>query len=249
MNNLNKFWKSFAAGATVLSYVAWAESRSSALRAEEIENEYNNKVNILQSKIDTFNDQISSTIGSEVKNILSAKILEIKNQVGEFKAVQSKYFCRLDSSQISQESNETFSRYEQYKSAYVEAMKILEKGIQDVSDVFNNMDKNEFIGGNVSDLMNNFIDYLGTLSTMEICLVINITSSLFIISCIISIIFAILGNSLLEKLVLEKRFPKLGRIIQLRVKFQRYYIIMNSCLIFLAVLGLLYVNIVTLLGW
>ena len=46
-----------------------------------------------------------------------------------------------------------------------------------------------------------------------------------IISSTISIIFVLYGDYLLVKYDIEKRFPKLAKIIQLRRKLQRYYLI------------------------
>jgi hypothetical protein len=83
---------------------------------------------------------------------------------------------------------------------------------------------------------------------MEICLIINITSSIFIFTCVVSILFAISGNYLINKFSLEQNFPKLKTIIELRVKFQNYYVIINSIFILLAVLSLIFVNTITLLN-
>ena len=71
---------------------------------------------------------------------------------------------------------------------------------------------------------------------------------MFILTCIISILFAISGNYLIDKLSLEQKFPKLSKIIQLRAKFQRYYIIINSVFIIIAIFSLIFVNTITLIN-
>ena len=96
--------------------------------------------------------------------------------------------------------------------------------------------------------LKDYKEYLASLSAMEICLVINITSCVFILTCIISILFALSGNYLIDKFSLEKKLPKLSKIIQLRVKFQNYYIIINSVFIILALISLLIVNTLTLIN-
>ena len=83
---------------------------------------------------------------------------------------------------------------------------------------------------------------------MEICLIINISSCVFILTCIISILFAISGNYLIDKFSLEQKLPKLSKVIQLRVKFQRYYVSINSIFIILAILSLIFVNTITLIN-
>ena len=47
-----------------------------------------------------------------------------------------------------------------------------------------------------------------------------------IVSATFSIIFALYGDYLISKYKLEERFPKLAKIIQLRRKLQRYYLIL-----------------------
>lgn len=48
-------------------------------------------------------------------------------------------------------------------------------------------------------------EYLASLSTMEICLIINISTSIFILTYILSILFAYSGNYLIEIFELEKK--------------------------------------------
>lgn len=48
-------------------------------------------------------------------------------------------------------------------------------------------------------------EYLASLSNMEICLIINISTSIFILTCILSILFAYSGNYLIEIFELEKK--------------------------------------------
>jgi len=101
----------------------------------------------------------------------------------------------------------------------------------------------------IINIIREYKEFLTTLSSTELCLLINITSGLFILFCIISIISAVLGNYLIEKFSLEQKFPRLSKIIQLRVKLQYYYIIINSVFILIAIVPLIYVNLATLLNW
>lgn len=59
-----------------------------------------------------------------------------------------------------------------------------------------------------------------------------ILKSIIISSCI-SIIFIFYGDYLIQKFNIEKRFPKLAKIIQLRRKFQRYYLLAAISWIFI----------------
>ena len=95
--------------------------------------------------------------------------------------------------------------------------------------------------------MNEFKDYLSTLSITEICLVINISSSIFIFTCLVSIIFAVYGNFLIERFKLEEKYPKLAFVIRLRVKLQHIYVITNSLFILVSLILMIIVNLITLM--
>ena len=53
-----------------------------------------------------------------------------------------------------------------------------------------------------------------------------------ILSSVFSLIFILYGDYLLKKYNIESRYPKLAKIIQLRRKFQRYYMILSILMIF-----------------
>jgi hypothetical protein len=118
----------------------------------------------------------------------------------------------------------------------------------EITNILNNI-KEKFMDDNpIFSLIKDFNEYLASLSAMEICLIINITSCVFIFTCIISILFAISGNYLIDKFSLEQKLPKLSKIIQLRIKFQNYYVFINSVFIILALLSLIFVNTYTLIN-
>nr|YP_009504988.1 hypothetical protein [Lyophyllum shimeji]AWW14107.1 hypothetical protein [Lyophyllum shimeji] len=52
-------------------------------------------------------------------------------------------------------------------------------------------------------------------------------------SSVISIIYIFYGDYLLEKFNIEQKYPKLAKIILLRKKFQRYYLLLNISTIIL----------------
>nr|YP_010455132.1 hypothetical protein NYK79_mgp16 [Porodaedalea mongolica]UUA03974.1 hypothetical protein [Porodaedalea mongolica]WCF76741.1 hypothetical protein [Porodaedalea mongolica] len=57
-----------------------------------------------------------------------------------------------------------------------------------------------------------------------------------IISCLISIIFIFYGDYLIQRFDLENKYPTIYKLVSLRVKYQRYYLIMNMSLIFIVLL-------------
>ena len=97
-------------------------------------------------------------------------------------------------------------------------------------------------------LINKFKDYLATLSVTDICLVMNIFISIFIFTCLVSIILAVYGNFLIDKLSLETKYPKLNSIISLRAKLQHTYVITNTLFILVALILMFFVNLITLIS-
>ena len=107
---------------------------------------------------------------------------------------------------------------------------------------------NKFMKDNpIFTIINYFKEFLSHLSVTEICLVMHIFISIFILTCLLSIIFAVYGNSLIDKLSLETRYPKLSSIIRLRVKLQHFYVLSNTLFIVIGLFLMSYVNIMTLI--
>ena len=58
----------------------------------------------------------------------------------------------------------------------------------------------------------------------------------FMLSSIISILFIFYGDMLIEKYQLKDKYPSLAKVIELRVKFRRYYLIYNVLFIIVTIL-------------
>lgn len=109
-------------------------------------------------------------------------------------------------------------------------------------------DKNKLFDDNpIRDWIHDFNNYLSTLSIFELCFLMNILMCTFIFSCLISILFSFYGSFLIDKFNLESKFPRLSGLIKLRVKLLHSSVLINSLLIVIALVFLLYLNIHTLL--
>ena len=143
----------------------------------------------------------------------------------------------------SDKSKELFEQYtEQFSNAFKLAenkSEVLEKSIKNI--------KNFMEDTPIVNTIEKFKEYLSTLSTIDLCLLMNIFISVFIFTCLVSILLAFYGNYLIEKLSLEEKYPKLSSIIRLRVKLQHYYVIINTIFIVIALILLIYVNVITFL--
>jgi hypothetical protein len=71
----------------------------------------------------------------------------------------------------------------------------------------------------------------------------HVSGCFFILLSLFSIISIFYGDFLITKLNLEIRFPKLGKFIQLRRKFQHFYILMDVIISSIILLLIMYINI------
>lgn len=244
----NQAWKYFAGGATVLAYSAWFERIKTPQKTLEFKNEINSQFVSVQHKISELQVQISESLDEDTNNQLTEKITEITSYLTNLKSIHNKYFQKFEEGNISVDSDYSLSLYTKYKEQIDKTFNQANTKAQEIVDILDNK-KDKFLGDNpIFNVINDFKEYLASLSVMEICLVINITSCVFIITCIISILFAISGNYLIDKFSLEHKLPKLSKIIQFIVKFQHYYIIVNSVFIILTILSLIFVNTFTLIN-
>ena len=61
--------------------------------------------------------------------------------------------------------------------------------------------------------------------------VMNFAGSVLVFLCLYTIITAFYGNKLIEYFQLEKKYPKLAKVIYYRIKFQNYTILFNFILL------------------
>ena len=99
---------------------------------------------------------------------------------------------------------------------------------------------------NINDLINNFKDYVTTLNVEQLLSLINILSACFILLSLFDIFLINLGNELIDYFALEDKFPKLAKFIRLRKKITKYNNIINYLIIILALLFIIYVNLLVL---
>jgi regulator of replication initiation timing len=244
----NQAWKYFAGGATILGYQAFFERLQSPAKTLVFKNNLNSQFEALKTKIADLKEEISSTISSDTKTQLTDKLNELTISLKNMESIHKKYLKKFEDGNISADSENSINLYSKYKEEFHQAFSNVNDKASEVLDLLNQT-KNKFMVDNpIIIAINDFKKYLASLSLMEICLIINISSCVFILTCIISILFAISGNYLIDKFSLEQKLPKLSKVIHLRVKFQRYYVFINSVFIILAILSLIFVNTITLIN-
>jgi hypothetical protein len=201
MNKIfNQAWKYFAGGATVLAYGAWYESIKTPKKTLEYKNEIHAHINTVQHQLQKLEDQLSSSIAEETKNQIREKVKELSFDLNKLKAIHNNYFSRFEKGNISADSESSLnpSEYNKYKEQIDNTFNKANTKANEIADILNNTNNIEkFMGDNpIFKLITDYKEYLATLSTIEICLIINITilRSVFIFTCIITILLSPLGQ-------------------------------------------------------
>lgn len=175
-------------------------------------------------------------------------ICKFKASIKELSDIHDKYCKKHD--EITENHMENSKKlFESYKEEFTNAFnkaKEISDNIEKKSCNFGSLSKFSDDDNFLIKLINEFKDYLSNLSITDICLVINISSSLFILTCLVTIIFAVYGNFLINKLDLEVKYPKLAKFIKFIIKLQHTYILVNILLIFVVLILMIIINFITL---
>lgn len=246
--NFNSIWKYVAGGGTVLGYQAFYDR----MVYKNKTNDVLDAINSIKEKIDSLSEEIdTSKVDKSHCLELEESICNLKAYIRELSDIHKKYCKKHD--EISENHMENSKKlFESYKEEFTNAFnkaKEISENIEKKSCNFDGSlskfsdDENFFI-----KLINEFKDYLSNLSITDICLVINISSSLFILTCLVTIIFAVYGNFIINKLNLEEKLPKLAIFIKFRIKLQHTYILVNTLLIFVVLILMIIINFITLIN-
>jgi hypothetical protein len=85
----------------------------------------------------------------------------------------------------------------------------------------------------INQLIIKYKEFLATLEVEQIAAVVNILGFVIVLSSLVSIAMVLFGDFLIKIFNLEEKYPKLARFIQLRRKFQFYYLNYNFIFILL----------------
>ena len=96
--------------------------------------------------------------------------------------------------------------------------------------------------GTLSDMRSGYKEFLGSLSTEELCCLSNLIGFLMVLGGLVSITFILFGDYLINYFKLEERFPKLAKYIQLRQKIQRYTLIFHMFMVYLILIVFIIIN-------
>lgn len=146
----------------------------------------------------------------------------------------------------SYKNGEPLERQEYYLQMYREAVEKADKTTARIHELISNSKIN--LISDIEKLITEYKEYLATLNVEQLCHLITITSTCFILICFFNVIVIMFADKLIDYFNLELRFPKIARIIRIRKNLNKFSIYTNLLLIFIVLLFILYVNFITLLS-
>lgn len=99
----------------------------------------------------------------------------------------------------------------------------------------------------ITETLNNINSQISSLSLEESIAFVHISGSIIILISLFSLISVFYGNYLINALKLSDKYPKLKKYIDLRLKFQHYFIWFDFFLIFFVLLSMIFIDIYILL--
>jgi hypothetical protein len=201
---------------------------------EELSNKYTslleNNVNKLETEIEILEESNNLRRDVEVLDTKLRRSLEIK------KDLQNKYSENIDST-INDKIQEVENTDVEIHNMYESVNNKFDSFINKINTLMTN-------SGNKSQYLESLQSFFDGFNYEQNLAMSNILGSMFIIFSLFTIISIFYGEMLITYFDLENRFPKVAKFIQIRRKFQQYYLLINIGLIIIVLLLIIYVNIV-----
>lgn len=185
--------------------------------------------------------------------------LRNKNVIEQVKALEQKFDTVIETvveKKATQEQaiktlgkcNEEVTSILENLNASTEATKhseLLKDCIAEMFELFHSSKKN--FNSNINlDLFYKYLDsfdeYLDSLTLLEESALVHILMFAFILLILFNLISVLFVNELIQYFNLEDKHPYLNKILMLRAKFQRYYLIWNFMILILICLAALFLN-------
>lgn len=103
--------------------------------------------------------------------------------------------------------------------------------IRELNEHLDQLKKQDSLGW-LWDIIENFREYLSTLSQDQIVAVINLIGYFIILNTLIVICLILAGDKIIQRLNLEVKFPKIAILIKARAKFSKAYLTFQVFLLF-----------------
>lgn len=203
---------------------------------EELNNKYTSLLEKNLNKLENEREILeeSNNLRKDVE-VLEQKL---RNSVEIERELQTKYSENSGDPSINDKIQEVINSGEEIQNMYESVNNKFDSFINKINTLLNNN------SGNKSQYLDTLQSFFDGLNYNQNLAIVHISGSMFILFSLLSIIFIFYGEILITYFDLENRFPKLTKFIQIRRKFQQYYLLMNIGLIIIVLLLIIYVNII-----
>jgi len=207
---------------------------------EELNNKYTSLLENNVSKLETEREILeeSNNLRKEVE-VLDQKL---RNSVEIKRELQSKYSENSEDPAIIEQIQEVVSTDVEIQNMYESVNTKFDSFINKINTLLNN-------SGNKSQYFDSLQSFFEGLNYQQNLAVVHISGSLFILFSLINLISIFYGEKLILFFDLENRFPKIAKFIQIRRKFQQYYLLMNIGIITIVLLLIIYINIIEFMSY
>ena len=194
-----------------------------------------NKLNNLQQSSQSLEENMTKLLD---KNVSEAQLSSINTKL-EFGAKHCKTVKEMF------DKGPENMNLEFYKAAY-KASEACERANREAHDAVKALLDSLNGKSNLISNLDFFYDYLNSLGLLETSALYHIIALALICLISFNILSAVLGNEIIKYFNLEERYPKLASFFKLRLKFQRYYLILNFSLIFIICIVSILIDILVL---
>jgi len=205
------------------------------VKYEELNNKYTSLLEKNLNKLENEREIIEESNNLKIEvEVLEQKI---RNSVEIKRDLQAKYLENSEDTSINEQLQEVVNTSEEIHNLYESVNNKFDSFINKINTLLNN-------SGNKSQYLDSLQSFFDGLNYEQNLAVVHISGSMFILFSLFNIISIFYGDKLILFFNLENKFPKIAKFIQIRRKFQQYYLLINIGLIVIVLLLIIYVNII-----
>jgi hypothetical protein len=237
LEKLNNNIKYLSIVSTSLGLYAFMNNKTLNKVNNELINE-RNRFNELNNKYqDLLKDKLTE---SEIEKIISNE--KMKNLVEEMNKLKSKLSNKTSINENVENSNTILDELTDINQTFKNSNNQLNSYVEVIEKYVNSKNNNNFTDS-FMNLIHDLNNIINSMTLEQNLAFINISASFFILFSMFSILFIFYGDYLIIKLNLETKFPRLAKLIQLRRKFQHFYILLDITISIIFLLLIIYLNI------
>lgn len=116
----------------------------------------------------------------------------------------------------------------------------------DLENIINKIDeslKSSIIDLDIMKIFNDMQEFYSTLNYFQCLALSHLSAIIFIFLSLTSLVGLYFGDYLIEKFNIKDTYPRIYKFIQLRRKFQMFYLIKDLVIIFITLVALTYINV------